>query len=114
MLRLLIKDITVEKRDKSKRVTLHIRWQGGACSDLNVELLPSRADQVRCPEHIVTRVKELVLKGLRDVQIAEQLNQEGQVSPSGKAFTIYSIRWIRWRYRILVGQLKRPEELTVK
>jgi DNA invertase Pin-like site-specific DNA recombinase len=114
MLRLLIKDITVEKREKSKQITLHIRWQGGACSDLNVQLLPSRADQVRCPEHILTRVRELVLNGLRDRQIAEQLNQEGRVSPRGKAFTIDSIRWIRWRYRVLVGQLKRPEELTVK
>ena len=114
MLRLVIKDITVEKRDKSKRAILHIRWQGGACSDLNLDLLPSRADQVRCPEHIVTRVGELVLNGLRDAKIAEQLNQEGHVSPTGRAFTTHSIRWIRWRYRILVKELKRPEELTVK
>jgi DNA invertase Pin-like site-specific DNA recombinase len=114
MLRLVIKDITVEKRDRSKEVTLHIRWQGGASSDLNLKLLPSRADQVRCPEPIVTRVRELALNGLRNAQIAAQLNQEGHVSPTGKTFTVHSVSWIRWRHRIRVTQLKNPDELTVK
>ena len=34
MLRLLIKDITVEKPANQKQLLVHIRWQGGACSDV--------------------------------------------------------------------------------
>ena len=41
MLRLLIKDITV-KKPAPKQVLLHIRWQGGACSDVTVEPPPAR------------------------------------------------------------------------
>lgn len=113
ILRLLVKDITVEKLGKSKQVTLHIRWQGGACSDLIVELPPSRADQVRYPEQTVARVRELALS-LRDEQIAAQFNQEGHLSPKGKSYSVYSIRWIRWKHRIPAVQLKEPHELTVK
>ena len=38
MLRLLIKDITVEKRRAERKAVLHIRWQGGAVEDLSVDL----------------------------------------------------------------------------
>src|SRR5438309_1479897 len=59
MLRLLIKDITVEKRPDQKKLSVHIRWQGGACSDLCVQLPPNFADQVRYPAALVDRVRDL-------------------------------------------------------
>ena len=34
ILRLLIKDITVERFGERKTAVLHVRWQGGACEDL--------------------------------------------------------------------------------
>ena len=40
MLRLLIKDITVEKLPNPKQLLVHIRWQGGACSDTRVRCRP--------------------------------------------------------------------------
>ena len=45
MLRLLIKDITVEKPANRKQLLVHIRWQGGACSDVSVQLPPNIADR---------------------------------------------------------------------
>src|SRR5882762_3642455 len=36
MLRLLIKDITVNKLVEQRQLSVHIRWQGGACTDLFV------------------------------------------------------------------------------
>lgn len=114
ILRLLIKDITVEKRTEPKQAVLHILWQGGACTDLNVDLPPRRAEQVRCPDEIVVRVRELALS-MRDVQIAEQLKQDGHVTPIGKRYTVDGIRWIRWKHRIPAVQLKPVAgELTVK
>jgi len=112
MLRLLIKDITVEK-SAPKQVLLHIRWQGGACSNVPVELPPSAADQVRYPAAQVEQIRNLAMT-LTDSQIADSLNQEDQTSPKGKAFTASIIQWVRYRYQISAPQLKHPDELTVE
>ncbi len=113
MLRLLIKDITVEKIPGRKQVILHIRWQGGACEDLPLELPRSMADQVRYSQDLIQKIRGLA-RELPDDQIAAQLNREGHVSAKSKPFTVSMIRWVRYRYQIPSPQLKRPEELTVQ
>lgn len=114
MLRLLIKDITVEKLvAQPKQLFVHIRWQGGASTDRSVPLPPNIADRLRYPANVVERVRDLA-HSLTDAQIADQLNQEGVVSASGKLFTVSMIKWIRYRYKIPVAKLKHPEELTVQ
>jgi len=112
MLRLLIKDITVEKLADTRQVVLHIRWQGGACTDITVNRLPPVADQVRYPTELVERIRALA-ETLPDKQIAHHLDQEGRVSPRGKPFTASMIKWVRCRYRISLPQLMRPDEMTV-
>lgn len=112
MLRLLIKDITVEK-PAPKQLLVHIRWQGGAASDLNLQLLPNIADRVRYPTAVVDHVRNLA-RSLPNAEIAAQLNREGQLSPLGKPFTCSMIQWIRYRYQIPQFTLARPEELTVE
>ena len=111
MLRLLIKDITVEK-SAPKQLLLHIRWQGGACTDASVDLPPSVADQVRYPPPLLERIRELAAT-LTNAQVAQCLNREGLRSPKGKSFTASMIQWVRYRYRIPGPQLKQPEEVTV-
>jgi DNA invertase Pin-like site-specific DNA recombinase len=113
MLRLIIKDITVEKPSNQKQLLVHIRWQGGACSDLSVQMPPSIADRVRYPAAIVDRVRDLA-QNLPAGEIAARLNQAGQVSALGKPFTSSMIQWIRYRYQIPQATLVRPEELTVQ
>lgn len=113
MLRLLIKDITVEKPADQKRLLVHIRWQGGACSDVSVQLPLNIADRVRYPSAVVDKVRELA-RHLPDNEIADKLNREGQVSAKGLPYTSKIIQWIRCRYRIPAAELKRPEELTVR
>lgn len=113
MLRLLIKDITVEKPPRPKQLLVHIRWQGGACTDICVQLPPNIADRVRYPVAVVERVRHLA-QSLPDGDIAGRLNQEGQVSALGKPFTGSMIQWIRYRYQIPRARLVRPEELTVQ
>jgi DNA invertase Pin-like site-specific DNA recombinase len=113
MLRLLIKDITVEKLLNPKRLLAHIRWQGGACSDICLQLPPTIADRVRYPATVVDRVRHLA-QSWPDGEIADRLNQEGQVSALGKPFTGSMIQWIRYRYQIPKARLARPEELTVQ
>jgi DNA invertase Pin-like site-specific DNA recombinase len=113
MLRLLIKDITVEKALNPKQLLAHIRWQGGACTDICVQLPPNIADRVRYAAAVVDRVRHLA-QSLPDGDIADCLNQEGQVSALGKPFTGSMIQWIRYRYQIPRATLVRPEELTVQ
>jgi len=113
MLRLLIKDITVEKPAHQKQLLVHIRWQGGACSDVSVQLPPNIADRVRYRPAVVDQVRKLA-GHLLDNEIADQLNREGQASAKGLPYTSKIIQWIRCRYRIPPAELKRPEELTVR
>ncbi|HEX8798772.1 MAG TPA: recombinase family protein [Terriglobales bacterium] len=113
MLRLLIKDITVEKSAAPKQLLVHIRWQGGACSERVVQLPLNMPDRMRYPKAIVERVRELA-QDLPDAEIAAQLNRDGRTSATGKPYSTGIIRWIRWRYQIPPATLKRPEELTVQ
>jgi len=113
MLRLLIKDITVEKSSAPKQLLVHVRWQGGACSDLCLLIPPNRADRVRYPTAVVERVRDLA-QSLPNGEIARQFNREGQLSALGKPFTSSMIQWIRYRYQIPQLTLARPEELTVE
>ncbi len=112
MLRLLIEDITVDRERGSKQAVLHVRWQGGACTDVTITLPPNIADRLRYPTTIVERIRSLA-KTLRDDQIAAQFNDEGFKSATGKIFTASMINWVRHRHRIPAPILKRPDELTV-
>jgi DNA invertase Pin-like site-specific DNA recombinase len=113
ILRLLIKDVTVEKLPHPKEVVLHLRWQGGACEDISIEIPPSYFDQLRYPSEIVNKVKTLA-ENLTDEQIASAFNQEGIKSAKGGLFTSKIIQWIRFKHRISKTTFKRPGELTVK
>ncbi|MCI0623128.1 MAG: hypothetical protein L0387_15975 [Acidobacteria bacterium] len=113
MLRLLIKDITVEKPPNQKQLLVHVRWQGGACTDLSVQLPANIADRARYPSAVVSKIRELA-RNLPDGEITDQLNREGRASAKGRPYTVKIIQWIRYRYRIPPADLKRPEELTVQ
>ena len=111
ILRLLIKDITIEKLD-GKKAVLHLRWQGGACEDIPITVPPSYYDLVRYPEEVVDRVRVLV-HDLPDSQVALQLNKEGIRSAKGTGFTRSVVSWIRYAHKIPAAVLKLPGELTV-
>ena len=112
MLRLLIKDITVEKKSEERQAILHIRWQGGANDDIVVQLPASMADQLRYPIETVEKIRVLA-STMIDEDIASALNAQGLKSPKGKAFTASMISWVRYRHRIPRAELKRANELTV-
>jgi hypothetical protein len=111
MLRLLIKDVTVEK-SAPKKLSVHIRWQGNASTDLTLQLPLNIADRMRYPAEVVDRIRDMA-RHLQDAAIAQQLNQQGHISITGKPYTTSIIRWIRFRYEITAPILKEPRELTV-
>lgn len=113
MLRLLIKDITVEKHRAERKAVLHIRWQGGAVEDLSVDIPLAAPDRVRYPEAMVYRVRSLAAT-MTDAQITATLNQEGLLSAKGQRFTPSIVKWMRYRYDIPTVPLKGSDELTVR
>ena len=112
MLRLLLKDITVERPQANRKALLHICWQGGAVEDLSIDVPLPAPDKVRYPDAVVNRVRALALS-LNDTQIMDTFNQEGLLSAKGKAYTSSMIKWIRLRHAIPTPSLKLPGELTV-
>jgi DNA invertase Pin-like site-specific DNA recombinase len=112
MLRLLIKDITVEQSSVPKQLLVHIRWHGNACTNLTLQRPPNIADRMRYPAAVIDRIRDMAHL-LPDAEIAVQLRQEGQTSITGKPYTTTIIRWIRFRYRIPPPVLQKSEELTV-
>lgn len=112
LLRLLLKDITVERLTEPRQVLLHVRWQGGACEDIFVDVPLRIADRLRYPEEIVEQIRQLATEKA-DAEIADALNQKGCHSAKGKSFTKSMIAWIRYKHRIPAPTLIRAEELTV-
>lgn len=99
MLHLLIKDITVERPADSWQAIMHIRWQGGACEDLSVDLPLKIADRIRYPDSFVERIRELAKK-FSDKQIVTIFNQENRRSAKGKPFSSSMIKWLRYKHQI--------------
>ena len=113
IIRLFIKDITVEKIWESRELILHIRWQGGANEDIHCNLPQKMCDQIRYSEDIINEIRELA-KNYIDTEIAQILNRKAISSAKGKAFTANIVQWIRYRYKIPFPDIKKENEFTVK
>ena len=112
ILQLLICDITVKKLEQ-RVALLQVRWQGGACEEIRIELPPPVSDRWRHDEALIERVREMA-KTLDDVQIAALFNDEGLTTNKGNRFTVSSIKWIRHKHCIPRVDDRKEGELTVK
>lgn len=115
MIRLVIKDITVNRERGSKQVDLHIRWQGGALEHLTVTVptTRTRSSYPPYPPHIVEKVRVLS-QTHPDSQTAEILNREGYVTTRNGRFHHKTIHYIRMRYALSAQVTSHPGELTVQ
>ncbi len=112
ILRLLIKDITIKKLSNEQKAILQIRWQTNVSEALEVQLPQKSCDKWRHSEEIINRVRQLAIT-MTDAQIVNQLNQEGLITNKGHAFTVNSIQWIRFKHKIPVLRLQKPDELSI-
>lgn len=112
ILKLLISDITVRKPEP-RVALLQVRWQGGVCEELRVELPRATADRWRHDDALIERVRELA-RALDDAGIAARLNDEGLRTNKGNCFTIKSIKWIRHKHNIPRADDRKAGEFTVK
>jgi excisionase family DNA binding protein len=112
IIQLLIDDVMVE-RHPPNLATLHVRWQGGRCEDITVELPRKSSDRWRHSDEIVNRVRVLA-KDFSDQEIAAKFNSEGLTTNKGNVFTAKSIGWIRHKHSLSAVDKKKAGELTVK
>jgi DNA invertase Pin-like site-specific DNA recombinase len=91
MLRLLIQDVTLLRREE---IAINIRWRGGATSQLRVPVPPSAFDARRtCPsvlESITAWAKQQT-----DEEIAARLNAQGKRTGAGRPFTYENVQRLR-------------------
>ncbi len=113
-MRLIIKDITVEKLSGKRQLLLHIRWQGGTREELVIDLPLPIHERLRYGEEIVSAVSTGAEQLEDDHQIAEALNANGHLSAMEKQFTASMVKWIRYKHRIPIPSARRAGEFTVK
>jgi len=112
IIRLLVKDITVEKIRDARKIILHIRWQGGATENITVDIPPPAHEMYKCPPTIIEKIRCLA-KTLPDLAIAKELHSHGLLAPKGSPFTVSSVRFLRHKYGIASAQ-PADHEITVE
>jgi len=113
ILRLFVKDITVEKNNCERKIILHIRWHGGAIEHLKIPLPQKIHDKWRHSDELINKVRQLS-NTMTDKQIIDRFNQDGLKTNKGNQFTIKSISWIRFKHKIPSGRLQRSGEISIK
>jgi hypothetical protein len=95
MLRLAIEAIGIRPVDVPRRATaLRVQWHAGEVTELDVPR-PDRKQRARTPADAATRLRQLADTGLRDEQMAEQLNAEGFLTGKGQTWTSWAVKWAR-------------------
>ena len=112
MIRLLIKEIIVKVTDDRKQAILYIQWLGGASEEILVKLPPKTSEKWRCSPEIIERVRALALC-MTDQEIVDKFNQEGLQTNKRNTYTLSSIKWIRFKYKISSYNLRKPGELSI-
>lgn len=112
MVRLLIEDVTLIKRDE---ITAHVRFKGGATQTLSLPLPPSAWQMRQTPQQMVVKIDRL-LDSHTDGQIASILNDRGHISGGGKAFNRFIVQRIRRKYGLKsrYQRLRDAGMLTIK
>ena len=97
LLRWLIKDVTLSKRDN--RILIEIRWQTEARTSLSIPRLQKSWEVRQTSPQVVARVRELAPTHTAS-QIADLLNEEDLHPGLGGRFTASKVDWIRAAYAI--------------
>lgn len=95
MVRLLVEDVTLLKRDGE--IAAHVRFRGGKNTSLALPVPPPAWEARQTPAAIVTEIDRLV-DDHTDVEIAAILNERGLRSGEGKPFHRLIVRHLREAY----------------
>ena len=112
---LLIEDVTLIKAEK---ITIQVRFKGGATTTLTTPLPLNAWQGRRTPENLVSLIAEL-LDSHTDAEAAGRLNERGCVTGAGEKFSKQSVRWIRnskglknYKERLKEKGMLTPDEIA--
>ena len=106
LLRLLIKDVTLTRREKI--ITIAIRWQTDALTTLELPRLRKSWEARQTDARAVELIRQLA-PSHTDQQIARCLNEAGLSAGLGGAFSQRKVGFIRWAYGIATACPERPK-----
>ncbi|MDY0001521.1 MAG: recombinase family protein [Polyangia bacterium] len=100
MLRLVIEAISIHPLDVPRRETLiKVQWQSGVVTELRA-VRPGRHDCNTASAESIFQLRQMAAAGLRDEEIAAQLNEAGLQSGTGSSWTVPAVQWARRCYGI--------------
>jgi len=99
IIRILIEDVTVVAESGNPNFTIGLRYRSGHTEIVNLIKTRKIHEETRHNKDTINMVRNLSLS-MDDAQIAAHMNKNGIRTRAGKEFTIDSIKWIRYKYRI--------------
>ncbi len=108
VLRALVEQIVVEVVDHCERVMVTIRWTGGFESHHEIIRAVGNFEKLESAENIKSLVIELKRRGYTHAGVAENLNNAGYRSPSGRLFTVPIVSQLCQKLR-RKGHLLEPQ-----
>ena len=91
---MIIEDVTLKNLYPELRVSVNIRFKGGATRSLSIPRASNHKDGNLTPPEVIRIVREMA-PHYRDAEIAQRLNEMGLASPSRKLFTRWMVRGVR-------------------
>ena len=100
MLRLVVREVTLDQKRERGLVWMRITWQTGAASEHQVRRRVQGYDQYAETARLERRIRELNATGLMDREVAARLNAEGLRTAHGTAFAGENVHLCRKRWSI--------------
>ncbi len=110
IVRLVIKDVALEKMTDSELVSLRITWQTGCVSEHLVRRRVQSYSIFTSTESLEKRIRQLAKTGMFDREIAETLNQEQFISARGVPFQSNNLHLLRKRFGIQTAKINGIED----
>jgi len=113
ILRLLVDDVTLIKEDK---ITVHIRFKGGATQTLSLPRPLTSAQARRHRSEVISKIDSFLDQDWSYSEISEHLNNKGERNWEGDLFTAKKVANIRYVYGLKnpYQRLRDKGLLTVK
>ena len=108
MLREVVEAIALHPVDVPERQTrIRVQWKSGTIDELHTPR-PTRGGSQKTSAKALARLRELAARGLRDEEIASQLNTEGITTGVGAEWNDTAVKWARRRNGVARTAPDRP------
>jgi DNA invertase Pin-like site-specific DNA recombinase len=109
IVRMIIRDVTLDQSRDSGVVSIRITWQTGATSEYEVQRCVRSYAICVSTEALECRIRELAKAGKFDREIAVILNAEGLMSARGVPFQSNNVHLLRKRFGIRTAKINGVE-----